>query len=572
MPTLDRVGSQKYSDPFPLDNFPPMPLPRSHFSMKGLPALLGAALLILGVFSSGLVRAQYVPSVQQSQFRSQWVGESVDQLAYGGLFSPFAPLGAVVGALQTPDEVQREVDASLANVAAKSPIAFKPSLGVGWQISNQGSQTTTGTNTVYGTDSSGFIAPSGAILYDRAHGPWDLSAGYSVGYRYYQNQSYVGNGTGSLRNPLSQTAFARATLEMSRYILNAMVNASAGNGYDISSGSNNQQIAASANADMKYLISSVSALAAKAGYSIQNSSGSQVTQNNNVSTFFADAEPVYHLSDKTHLSGILGVGQSYQSIESTNRVSVAATNGAQAGTVNYDTTPTSTIRYAQALGKVKYDITGKLSAEVGLGARQLWLMNSTNISVTSTMPIDGQTSANIHSSSTQNLGLKPAWSAGFNYTPTAKTSLLVTAGQLGSDVVPEFNAALNWNPREKTAVVLGLSQSQNYSSVASNQYLVSRGITGTVTQQFFSSVIFQITGGYTMQEYKSASGGSTPSGGYANQIPGSYYLLNASLTWKIRQWVNLVNTFNYNSGQTIQGNNNNALDQMWYSISLNFAL
>lgn len=548
-----------------------MPPPRSHFSMKGTPALRSAVMLILGVISAGLLRAQSPPSVQQSQFRSQWVGESVDQMAYGGLFSPFAPLTAVVGALQTPDEVQREVDASLANVQAKSPFAFKPQLGLGWQISNQGSQTTTGTNTVYGTDSSAFIAPSAALLYDRAHGPWDLSAGYSVGYRYYQNQSYVGNGTGSLRNPLSQTAFARATLEMSRYILNAMVNASAGNGYDISSGSNNQQIAASANADMKYLISSVSALAAKAGYSIQNSSGSQVTQNNNVSNFFADAEPVYHLSDKTHLSAILGVGQSAQTISSTNAVTVTGDAG-NPGTLNIDTTPTSTTRYAQSLGKVKYDITGKLSVEGGLGARQLWLINSTNVTATSTVPLDGQTSTHIHSNYTQNLGLKPAWTAGFNYTPTAKTSLLVTTGELGSDVVPEFNAVLNWIPREKTAVALGLSQSQSYSNVAANQYLVSRGLTGTLTQQFFSSVIFQLTGGYTTQEYKSATGGSAPKGGVANQIPGSYYLLNATLTWKIRQWVSLVNTFNYNSGQTISGGGNNALDQMWYSISLNFAL
>jgi hypothetical protein len=535
--------------------------------MKGVPALLGAGMLILCVIPAGVLRAQYVPTVQQSQFRSQWAGESVDQMAYGGIFSQFAPMGAVVGALQTPDEVQREVDASLANVQAKSPFAFKPSLGVGWQISNQGSQTTTGTNTVYGTDSSAFIAPSGAVLYDRAHGPWDLSAGYSVGYRYYQNQSYVGNGTGSLRNPLSQTAFMRASLQMSRYILNVMANAASGNGYDIASGSNNQQIGGSANADFKYLLSDVSAIAAKTGYSVNNSSGSQATQNNSVSNFFADAEPVYHLSDKTHLSAILGVGQSYQSIQSTNVVFVTDTNGAQVGTININTTPTSTTRYAQALGKVKYDITGKLTGEIALGARQLWLMNSTNLTISS---LGASTNAN--TSSTQNLGLKPAWSAGFNYTPTAKTSLLVTAGALGSDVVPQFNAALNWNPREKTAVLLGLSQNQNYSSVASNQYLVSRGITGTVTQQFFSSVIFQLTGGYTMQEYKSASGGSTSTRGYANQIPGSYYLLNASLTWRIREWVNLVNTFNYNSGQTISGGGNNALDQMWYSISLNFAL
>lgn len=539
--------------------------------MKGLPVCLRAALPVLVLFSAGLLRGQYVPSVQQNQFRSQWVGESVDQMAYGGLFSPLAPLGAVVGALQTPDEVQREVDAALANVREKSPFAFKPELGVGWQISNQGNQSTTGTNTTFGTASSPFIAPSAAVLYDRAHGAWDLSAGYSIGYRYYQNQNYVGNGTGSLRNPLSQTAFARASLQMSRYILNAMANASAGNGFDISSGSVNRQLGGAANADMKYLISSVSALAAKAGYSIQNSSGSQVTQNNNVSNFFADAEPVYHLSDKSHLSAIMGAGQSYQSLSSTNALTVTGDNG-NTGTVNINTTPTSTVRYAQALGKVKYDVTGKLAVEAGLGARQLWLINTTNVSAASTVPVDGQTSANFNSGNTQNLGLKPAWSAGFNYTPTAKTSLLVTTGALGSDVVPQFNLVLNWNPREKTAFLLGLSQTQNFSNIAASQYLIQRGVSGTLSQQFFSSVILQLTGGYTQQEYKNITGGSTPQGGAANQIPGSYYLLNASLSWKIRQWATLVNTFNYNSGQAIQGNNNNALDQMWYSISLNFAL
>jgi hypothetical protein len=240
--------------------------------------------------------------------------------------------------------------------------------------------------------------------------------------------------------------------------------------------------------------------------------------------------------------------------------------------VTINSTPTSTIRYAQTLGKVKYDVTGKLAVEAGLGVRQLWLINTTNASVNSPVPIDGQTSQNFQTTSTQSLGSRAAWSAGMNYTPTAKTSLLVTAGALGSDVVPQFNAVLTWNPREKTALTLGVSQTQNFSNFVASQYLIQRGISGTLSQQFFSSVIFQLTGGYTMQEYKNITGGSTPQGGVANQIPGSYYLLNASLIWRIRQWASLVNTFNYNTGQTIQGNNNNALDQMWYSISLNFAL
>ena len=120
---------------------------------------------------------------------------------------------------------------------------------------------------------------------------------------------------------------------------------------------------------------------------------------------------------------------------------------------------------------------------------------------------------------------------------------------------------------------LGLSQSENYSNIAASQYLISRGIIGTINQRLFSNVTFMLSGGYTSQFYQNITGGSTPTKGAAVQIPGSYYLANASLVWKIRDWVNLSNTIYYNSGTTIQaGGNNSALSQTWYSISLNFAL
>lgn len=517
--------------------------------------------------------AQGVPTVQQSQFRSQWAGEQVDQIPLGGTITPMNSLGAIVGALQTPDEVQREVDASLSGVKQKSPFAFKPSLGAGWMVSNQGTQTTQNGQTTYGTGSSPFLSPAGAVLYDREHGPWALSAGYSVGYKYYTNPNFTANGTGSQRNPFSQTALLRSVLEMSRYVWSTLFTASYGNGYDLSSGSNNQQVNFNGNTEMKYLLSSSSAVAAKAGYNYQNSSGSSVTQNNSVSGYYANLSPIYEVSDKTHLSAIVGAGASYQSFNNTQTVPVTAvdeTTGetVQTGTVSISSTPTSTLQFVQTLGKIKYDVTGKLAVEVSLGARQLSLNNSTNISTTT-----GSQSRSVNSNYNQNLGIKPAWTVGFNYTPTAKTSLVFSMGEQGSDIVPEINLLLNWNPREKTSVSLGFSQSENYSNIAASQYLISRGILGTINQRLFSNVTLMLSGGYTSQFYQNITGGSTPTKGAAAQIPGSYYLANVSLIWRIRDWVNLANTVYYNSGTTIQaGGNNSALSQTWYSISLNFAL
>jgi len=183
-------------------------LPPSGGDSHGRGLLSALAVFLLSVAS---VAAQGVPTVQQSQFRSQWVGEQVDQIPLGGTVTPLNGLGAVVGALQTPDQVQREVEASMAGVEQKSPFVFKPLLGVGWQISNQGltnvpAAGSTNNATSYRTGSSPFIAPAAAFLYDRTMGPCSVSAGYSVGYKYYSNQNFVANGTGSQRNPFSQTA------------------------------------------------------------------------------------------------------------------------------------------------------------------------------------------------------------------------------------------------------------------------------------------------------------------------------------------------------------------------------
>lgn len=510
--------------------------------------LLRVAVFLMPMYSVALLCAQGVPTVQQNEFRSQWVGEQVDQIPLGGTITPLNGLGALVGSLQTPDEVQREVDASLAGVQAKSPFSFKPALGLGWQISNQGNQTTSGsgtnTATSYGTANSPFIAPSMAILYDRDHGPWAVSAGYSIGYKYFSNQNYVANGTGSERNPLSQTALFKAALEMSRYIISFLVTASSGTGYDTTSASFNKQTSVAANGEAKYLLSEYSAIDAKAGYSLVNSSGSIATPNNYTSTLFSSLASVYDLSDKTHLSAIFGAGQTAQSLQ----------GGTQpVGNSSLPNNETASRNYAQVLGKVKYDFSSKVAFDASLGARYVTASNITDAIDT---------------------GLKPAWALGLSYSPTAKTSIAFSAGEQGSDIVPEINLLLNWQPRQKTQLSIGVSQSESFANSLSAQYLITRGILGTVNQQLFSSVSCVLTGGYTAQQYTQLSGNSSSSTSNSSQLPSNYYVGTFSVIWKIRDWVNLANTLYYNTGQATRNANNTTTTtpQAYYTISLNFAL
>jgi hypothetical protein len=535
--------------------------------------MLRGVIVVVGMASGFSLLAQGVPTVQQSQFRSQWVGEQVDQLLTQGMISPFNQLGSIVGSLQTPDQLQRDTEAALANPVASSPFSFKPALGVGWQINNQGTQSTnhvvaqstngptTNAVTSYETGSSLFLAPSAALLYTRDHGPWTISAGYSAGYQYFVNQNFVGNGTGSQRNPLNMTAMFSSALAMSRYSLDNAISASSGNGFNLGTGGNDTQTTVNATTGSKYQLSSHSSVDLRAGYNIQIASGSSNTPNNNITSFFANLSPIYDLSDKSHLSTIVGFGQNGQSLQAGTQTP-GSTNalGSQQN---------QTRSFLQILEKVKYDITGKFTFDISAGARYVKEGGITNATDT---------------------GLSPAWGIGLSYTPTPKISTSLSAGVTGADVSPGINYIINWQPREKTSFSLAASQSQNFAQNVSSQYLVSQSIMGTITQKLFntsydanpmakpgngglSDVTLNITGGFTHQTYKNLS--SSASTQNTSQLPQTFTILQGSLIWKIREWVSLVNQVNYSGGQNqggqgVYGNNQNA--QMWYSISLNFAL
>lgn len=372
--------------------------------MRFLQGFHGRRVFFVALFSLflfvGVTRlaAQVISSVQQDQFRSQWVGRQVDQTPNGFSLPSLSGLGALTGSQQTPYQVQNEAAASLAGLKAPSPFEFQPSLGLGWQVAT-GVQSGTGSNSST-TQSSGFAAPSMVVGYNRDHGPWTVAAAYSIGYRYYLDQNYTGAGSGAAQNPLSQTAMFRASLQMSRYQIDNQVTASAGSGFDTTSASYNLQKSISATTRMKYELTSSTSLAADAGYSIQNATESVATPNNNTSSGFADLSEIYELTQKTHLSLLLSAGFSSQGLQQ---------GTASAGNVPLANNQIANRTFGQGLLKVKYILTDKLVVDAGLGARYV--------------------GSSIFNS--QYTGLSPAWTLGFGYTPTPKTSVTFSSGLQG---------------------------------------------------------------------------------------------------------------------------------------------
>jgi hypothetical protein len=124
--------------------------------------------------------------------------------------------------------------------------------------------------------------------------------------------------------------------------------------------------------------------------------------------------------------------------------------------------------------------------------------------------------------------------------------------------------------------VLGVSQTEQFANSVAGQYVVSRGVNVGITQRLQSNLNFSITGGYATQTYLNLSN-TTPLGQSqaTSQLPSNLLTGGASLVWKIRDSLSLINSLTYNTGQGNGGssslsNNNNV--QYTYSISLNYAL
>jgi hypothetical protein len=143
-------------------------------------------------------------------------------------------------------------------------------------------------------------------------------------------------------------------------------------------------------------------------------------------------------------------------------------------------------------------------------------------------------------------GVRPVYTVGINYTPTEKTYLKANFGMQGADIRPNFSLVAGWAMREKTRLSLSVYQNQGFSSLSPDQYNITRGILGTVAQRFFKGISVSLSAGYEQSEYVSLTSEklNDPVEG-----PASYWLANASLYWRLREWLGWQNTFQLSSGQ-----------------------
>jgi hypothetical protein len=159
-------------------------------------------------------------------------------------------------------------------------------------------------------------------------------------------------------------------------------------------------------------------------------------------------------------------------------------------------------------------------------------------------------------------GVRPVYTVGVNYNPTEKTYFKAKFGMQGADIRPNFSLLAGWDVREKTRLSLSVYQNQGFSSLSPDQYNITRGFLGTVAQQLLKGISVSVSGGYEQSEYVSLTSENLPD---PVEGPSSYWLANASLYWRIREWLAWQNTFTLSTGQA-----NNEELQTRFDTSFNF--
>ena len=158
-------------------------------------------------------------------------------------------------------------------------------------------------------------------------------------------------------------------------------------------------------------------------------------------------------------------------------------------------------------------------------------------------------------------GLRQIYNRSIGYTPTEKTYFRINLGMQGADIRPNFSLAAGWNAREKTRLSLSLYQNQGFSSLSPDQYNVTRGFMGTITQRLIKGIDLSLSGGYE----QSLNVGLSKSKNDSLEGPSSHYLTNATMNWRLREWAAWQNTLMMTSGR---GSNNQT--QTSFSTGLNF--
>ena len=176
-----------------------------------------------------------------------------------------------------------------------------------------------------------------------------------------------------------------------------------GDGEDIESGTFRDRLTLNESLDGSYLLTDFTKLGATGtlGYASYAGGGVDDTDDLSVtSTLYAD----YVITGKSRLRLELGFGDQHQSAGSTD---------------------TSNQSYEQALLKINYVPSEKLSFDVGLG-------------------VGVQQDSGVVN---QNSGTHPVYTIDAKYVPTEKTSATLHFGYEGTDIEPDFSLLIKWQPR-----------------------------------------------------------------------------------------------------------------------------
>jgi hypothetical protein len=483
---------------------------------------------------SGASAQQSVLTLREAEFRHRWSGPQEDKVSTPQYFEPGGGLDEESATAEQIDaeKNQPSVEKTLDQLAEKiqrglrfGPLDFQLGLSSGWEYSSQNS---VGDGTDFNNSNSLFAAPTVGVLYEREVGVWNVSARYGAGYRYYFNPDYTAAGTANQRNPLFMTGGVDVGYNTSRLTMNLNASASSGTGYDPVAGANNWQTSTSAGLSVRYIISDELSAGGALSGTYSNTADAQVapgeTSQPNSNTLNAGASVFtdYMLTPKTNVRLLLSAGEDLQDFE----------GGISEGR-----------RYYDSMLLFTYQLAPKLSVDAGGGAGYVQDQNIPDPKYT---------------------GLRPVYSAGINYTPTEKTFFKAKFGMQGADVKPNFSLVAGWDAREKTRLSLSVYQNQGFSSLSPDQYNVTRGILGTVAQRLFKGINFSLSAGYEQSDYVSLTNEKLNN---PEEGPASYWLANASIYWRLREWLGWQNTMQISAGQ---GNSDQIQTTFNTSLNLTF--
>lgn len=433
-----------------------------------------------------------LPTLDQSIFRSRWVGPQYDQPTPTPSPTP-PPVAAetpTVEPVPTPEPppAPQGWDASLGDGFYLGAINITPMLTVGWEYSDEN-------NSGFddgGSNNSFFIAPGLALKYEREVGAWSVAANYAAAYVYYLDDDFNGNGGDGNSDLIQQTLSLSATVQGSRYSITGAVSGSTGTGFDTESGQNNNQINYSAGLTGLYQLSERFSLDGGIHYSQQSQSSANTAPDSDLYDIHADAALNHSWTGKTAFRYEIALGREAQSVQDD---------------------PNASRQYIQALIGVTHTPNEKVSFFLAAGARYV------------------EEPQGIVS---RDEGFLPAYDASVSYRPSDKTSLTLSSSLEGTDVKPDYHLSALWLPRLTTSLQLSLYQTQDYSGTFSSQILITRGVSASVTQTFLTTVTCTLLGGYEQQDYDKTSDEFDNSA-----QPSDYFFGSLQIRWQIRHWLSL---------------------------------